>query len=193
MDLDERLRSAWQNQPVPDASLQQLQQQLQRYRLRLRLRRLTEALMTIATVAWFGWAAWQRAFAPAEWLLLPYFSAFLVITWSLNLRRDRAHRLAAESGQVYASLRLAQLGADLRELHLTRTSAHALVAYALAALLATILWGTPAWRVSATTLAVVSLVWFVGCELFVAERRRRCRREYRALRRLRGPRPRHDT
>lgn len=186
MDADDPLRRLWQDQPLPAIPPDRLRERLQRHRFALRLRRCTEALLTAVAVLWFGVSA-LRGFTPADWLLLPYFSVFLVVAWTVNLRRDRAVRDVAESGRVYATLRLAQLRAWLCELMLTRRCAEALVAYALCTFIGTRLWAAADWHWPATTLLSIALVWWAGSALYVRHRRRLCLREYRALRRLHGP------
>lgn len=185
MDTDERLRALWQGQSLPAVPAAQLLAQVQRHHRRLRLQRVLEAMISLAAVIWFIATFLSRPFAAVEWLLLPYFSVFLVVAWSFNLRHTPRHRAVAENTQVYAGLRLAQLRARLRELQLVRRSAQWLMAYALAALLLALFRGTPEWHRATLSLAVTAVFWLLGCELIVRHWSRRCRREYRALLRLR--------
>ena len=185
MDADERLRALWLGQSLPAVPAAQLLAQVQRHRRRLWLQRALEALISLIATGWFLGIFLSRPFAPVEWLLLPYFSVFLVVAWSINLRRTPRDEAAAESTQVYAGLRRAQLRARLCELQLARRSAQWLLAYALAALLLALAWGGPDWRRASLSLAVTAVFWLIGCELIVRQWARRCRREYRALCRLR--------
>ena len=185
MDADERLRALWQGQRLPAVPAAQLLARVQRHQRRLRLQRVLEAAISLIAVAWFIAIFLHRPFAPVEWLLLPYFSTFLVVAWSFNLRHRPRRQAVAENTQVYAGLRLAQLRARLRELQLVRRSAQWLLGYALAALLLALFRGTPDWHRATLSLAVTAVFWLLGCELIARHWSRRCRREYRALRRLR--------
>jgi hypothetical protein len=185
MDADERLRALWQGQRLPAVPTAQLLAGVQRHRRRLLVQRVCEATLSLAAVGWFVHAFLSRQFAAVEWLLLPYFSVFLVVAWSFNLRHAQSPGAATESARVYAGLRLVQLRNRLRELQLARRSAQWLLGYALATLIAALLWGTPDWRTATLSLALTAVFWLIGCEWVVRHGRRRCRREYRALRRLR--------
>jgi hypothetical protein len=184
MDADERLRALWQGQPLPRVAAQELFAQVRRHRRWLLLQRALEVALTLAAVGWFATAAWLRPYAPVEWLLLPYFSVFLVVVWAFNLRRRHPHAAAAENTQVYADLRLRQLRARLRELRLTRCCADALVVYALAALTATALWADRQWFDAARDLAVAAALWWLLSGIYLRRVHARARREYRAMKRL---------
>lgn len=185
MDTDERLRALWQGQRLPAVPAAQLLARVQRHHHRLRLQRVLEAVISLTAVAWFSATFLSRPFAPVEWLLLPYFSVFLVVAWSFNLRHAPRHQALAENTKVYASLRLAQLRARLRELQLVRRSAQWLLGYALAALLFALFLGSSDWHRATLSLAATAVFWLLGCELIVRHWGLRCRREYRALLRLR--------
>jgi hypothetical protein len=184
MDADERLRALWQGQPLPRVSTQELFAQVRRHRRWLLLQRALEAALTLAATVWFAAILWLRPYTPIEWLLIPYFSVFLVVVWSLNLRRTHPHAAAAESVQIYADLRRRQLRARLRELRLAQCCTDALVAYAIAALLATALWADAEWFGAARHLAVAAVLWWVLCGLYLRRVRARSQREYRAMKRL---------
>jgi cation transport ATPase len=181
MDADDRLRALWQGQPLPRVSTQELFAQVHRHRRWLLLQRAVEAALTVAATAWF---LWLRPYTPVEWLLLPYFSVFLVVVWSLNLRRSHPHAAATESVQIYAGLRQRQLRERLRELRLAQCCTDALVAYAVAALIATALWADAEWLGAARHLAAAAVLWWLLYAMYLRRARMRSRREYRAMKRL---------
>lgn len=185
MDADDRLRQLWQTQPLPDIAPAQLLVQLRRHQRRLWLKRLFEAVLTAITATVFTVVPLLRPYTPAEWLLLPFFSVFLVVIWSINLRRRHRWQLAAASTRVYAGLRLAQLRDSLRELRLTHQTTMALILYALAAQAITSLQGRTPWFEAATALLAGALLAGLAGQFYTNWARRRCYREYRNLRRLR--------
>lgn len=185
MDADDRLRALWQGQSLPVLAPTQLLAQMRRYQWRLRLRRALELAITLAALLWFALVPLWRAYTPLEWLQLPFFSVFLPVVWSINLRRRHNWPLANENSRVYAGLRLAQLRNSLRELRLADSGALALLIYAVAVQTLTALRGRDAWFDAATTLVVAALLWALASRLYVKAVRARCHREYRNLRRLR--------
>lgn len=185
MDAEDRLLRLWQAQPLPDIAPAQLLAQLRRHQRRLWFKRLFEATLTVAAVAVFAVVPLLRPYTPVEWLLLPFFSVFLVVIWSINLRRRHRWQLAAASTRVYAGLRLAQLRDTLRELRLTRKATMALMLYAFAAQAVAGLGGHLAWFEAATALLIGALLAEFAGQLYTHWARRRCYREYRNLRRLR--------
>lgn len=185
MDTDDRLRRLWLGQSLPAVAPAQLLAQVRRHQWRLRLLRLLEIAITLAALLWFALVPLWRTYTPTEWLQLPFFSVFLLVVWSINLRRRHNWQLANENSRVYAGLRLAQLRDSLRELRLADSSALALLIYAVAVQAITSLCGHDAWFDAATTLVIAALLWALASRLFVNAARARCHREYRNLRRLR--------
>ncbi len=184
MDVDERLRTLWQQQQPPPAVLHDLAARVTRQRPAVTAGRAPEVLLTLAAVGVFVWPLWTGDMSPEHWLLMPFFAVFLVVSWTVLLRqRPGAPLVASESAAVYARLRQLQLRDSLRNLLLAERSAIALLVYAVAAF-AGAFWLGDAWHNAAATLLAYSGLWYLGTRWLTRRKRRAMLREYRALRRM---------
>ncbi len=187
-DFDDLMRSAWQaTQPTTDSAA--LVRRVRRHQRLHRLRRGLEIAVTLAAVVILLRPLAGAALTPAYWLVMPFFAVYMPVVWWLLLRAPRPRAdAAALDGATYAQVRLSQLRAGLRELRIARLTAAALLAYALLALAAATALDAGAWQSAAGRL----LLYAVGCAALTwaiaRARRRRYRTEYRAMRRLAGPR-----
>lgn len=187
MDLDDRLAQAWRNETHDSVPLQSLRARIKAQRRRRVLQRTVEAALTLAALAVFGLALLGSGMTPMHWMLLPFYAVFLPVAWVLVLHAPgQGASDVAENVHTFARLRMAQLRASLREIHIARRVAVALLIYAALAA-GTAGWiGGADWHRSAGKLLLVALLWAVGTQLVTAPARRRRLREYRAMRRLVG-------
>ena len=185
MDTDEHLRALWQRQQPPQAVVRDLLGRVTRHRRAVFTRRALEVMLTLAAVAWFAWSTWTGDLSPRHWLLMPFFSVFLIVAWTVVLRqRLGAQAAVSESVAIYAKVRQLQLRDSLRNLTLAQRSAIALLGYATAALIGAWLFGDAAWRNAASVLLAYSALWYLGTRWLVRRKRRVVRREYRAMSRI---------
>lgn len=185
-EFDDLMQSAWRTTrpPVDGADLAV---RVNRSRLRRRLRRGLEILLTLAAIAALVRPLWGGETTPAYWLVMPFFVAYLPTIWWLVLRNTRPSPAeAAQDVRTYAHIRLSQLRAGLRELRIARIAAMVLLAYAIAATIAAVASGDPAWRLPVRDLLAYAGVCAIATFLLSRRQGRRRLREYRAMRRLAG-------
>lgn len=186
MDInDDALRALWQRQQPPSDLADVMAWKIQRHRRVEKLRRVIEIALTVAGALLLTWPMADGRLSPGQWLLIPFFSVFLVASWSVLLRQRADQRVAAqEPVSVYASIRKLQLRNRLRHLKLASVSALAMSGYALISVIACYLVGTAEWQDAALRLAAWAIVWMVGTWWLVSRQRAAIRREYRRLARL---------
>jgi len=181
MDFDEQLSRSWQTE-TRTATTTELTARITRQRLRIRARRGLEVLLTLLAVLVFGQALIARSLDPAHWLLLPFFTVFLPLAWTVTLRTPRrSSRDLTESTRIYARLRQAQLRTNLRDLWLARVAAGALLAYAVVANALVRAIAEASWHPAAWTLLAYAMVWATGTWWIDQRLRRAWLREYRAV------------
>ncbi|MCD9032712.1 hypothetical protein LDO32_13350 [Luteimonas sp. Y-2-2-4F] len=185
MDLDDaRLRELWQRQPPPPAPAPRLMARVCRHRRIAALWRALEVALTLGGAALLLWPGADGGLAPRQWLLIPFFAAFLAVAWAIVLRgRTGPRALAAEDGAAYARARQRQLRGSLRDLRVAELAATGLLAYAGVAL-AVCLVAVEAWRADAAVLFAWGALWWTGTRWLVRRRRPPLRAEYRAMARL---------
>lgn len=183
-DLDELMRSAWQQQrPRQDAAA--LAARVRQQRLRQRLRRAVEIALTLVAIALLVMMLSVGTPAQEYWLLVPFFAAYLPMAWLLLLRAPRPQaRDASSNVRDYAQLRLSQLRVGLRDLWMTRIAAWALLAYATAVTIAALVFADSRWQHAALRLLAYAGAWSAATFWLSRRRRRSSLREYRAMRRL---------
>jgi len=188
MDInDDALRALWQRQQPPSRLAETMARKIQRHRHLAAVRVTLEVAVTVAGIALLTWPAADGRLSPGQWLLIPFFSVFLVTSWTLLLRQQSDQRVAAHAPvAVYASIRTLQLRNRLRHLKLAQVSALALCGYALASVIVCHLVGTAEWKQAALRLAAWAVAWMAGTGWLVRTQRRGIRREYRRIGRL-GP------
>ena len=186
MKFDDILKDAWQGE-TRQVMCVDFTRRVRRQRQLLRLQRALEVTLTLVA-CWFSGSALASGRAgPSHWLLLPFFVCFLPVAWAVTLRTPRQSRAyIAETTQVYAQLRVAQLRTRLRDLWLARAAAWWLLGYAMAANVGVWVLGEPRWRTAGMTLLGVALIWIAGTFLLSQGRRQVLLREYRAMLRLLG-------
>jgi hypothetical protein len=185
MNLDERMRAAWQRQTRSDLSLHGITERVRRRQRRHRWRRGSEAALSLAAVVVFGHAWLSGTTAPGHWLILPFFAVFLPTVWVITLRGPQVRSEdVGEPAKTYARLRMAQLKTGLRDLWLARRAALALLAYAALAWAGAMIFGDGAWRPAASVLLAYSMIWLGGTWWLSHRLRGRWLREYRSVRRL---------
>lgn len=185
MDFDEaRLRELWRRQPPPPAPAQRLTARVRRHRRLVALRRVLEAALTLGGAALLLWPGADGALSARQWLLIPFFAAYLAAVWTLLLRGRRGLRAdAADDGAAYARARQRQLRGSLRDLRIAERAATGLLAYAGVAF-AVCLVAVPPWRADAAVLLAWGAAWWAGTRWLLVRRRPRLRAEYRAMARL---------
>jgi len=185
MDTDEHLRELWQRQQPPQDAVRGLLGRVAHHRRAVIARRALEVILTLAAIGWFAWSTWTGDLSPSHWLLMPFFSVFLIVAWTVVLRqRLGAQAAVSESAAIYAKVRQLQLRDSLRSLMLAQRSAIALLVYATAALIGAFLFGDAAWRSAASVLLAYSTLWYLGTRWLVRRKRRVLWREYRAMSRI---------
>lgn len=186
MDInDDALRALWQRQQPPSGLADAMARRIQRHRRVEALRRAIEIALTVAGIALLTWPVAGGGLSPGQWLLIPFFSVFLVASWTLLLRQQADQRVAAhEPVSVYASIRKLQLRNRLRHLKLASVSALALGGYALVSVIACHLVGTAEWQHAALRLAAWSIAWMAGTGWLVRRQRAVIWQEYRRIARL---------
>ena len=185
MDIDESLREVWQRQQPSQMLSHQLFDSVKRHRRAVILQRVVEVLMTLAAVAVLGWPLWTGNLAPVHWLLIPFFTVFLIVSWTLVLRQRRSANLeVSENVAAFAKQRKLQLLDSLKDLKFSQISAIALLIYAAVAFLGAHWLGGADWQFSANFLLLYSTGCYLGTRPLVRRKRRRLWREYRAVRRI---------
>jgi len=185
MDIDKSLREVWQRQQPSPSLSHQLFDSVRRHRRAVIAKRAVEVLMTLAAVAVLGWPLWTGNLAPVHWLLIPFFSVFLIVSWTLVFRQRRGAYLAvSENVAAFAKQRQSQLLDSLKDLKFTELGVIALLVYSAVAFVAALWLGSAAWKISATVLLVYSTFCFFITRLLVRRKRRNLWREYRAVRRI---------
>lgn len=181
---DDPLRAAWLGQAAPPPIAPDLAARLGAHRRRRVAWRVLEAVVSMGAIAAFAGNALGGGFTAIDWLLLPFFAAYLPVAWWAVLRDDGRDTLAGEDTRHYAATRLAQLRRLMHEGWLARRGTDALLAYALLALPAVWLAGWAAALDDAGwVLAAASAMW-IAMRLGLRPMRRRWWRERLALRRL---------
>lgn len=186
MDInDDALRALWRRQQPPSDFADEMARRIQRHRRAEKLRRAVEIALTIAGIALLAWPVADGRLSPGQWLLIPFFSVFLVASWTVLLRQRADQRVAAhEPVSVYASIRKLQLRNRLRHLKLASIAALALAGYAIISVITCYLVGAPEWQDAALRLAAWAIVWTVGTWWWVRRQRAAIRQEYRRIARL---------
>lgn len=186
MDInDDALRALWQRQQPPSGLADAMARKIQRHRRVEKVRRVIEVVLTVAGVALLTWPVADGKLSPGQWLLIPFFSVFLVASWSILLRQQTEQRIAAhEPVSVYASVRKLQLRNRLRHLKLAHMSALALSGYAVVSVIACHLFSAAEWQHAAHRLAVWAIAWMAGTWWLVSRQRAAIRQEYRRIARL---------
>lgn len=186
MDIDDdALRALWQRQQPPSGYADALARKVQRHRRIEKVRRAIEAAVTVAGVALLAWPVADGRLSPGQWLLIPFFSVFLVASWAILLRPQADQRVAAhEPAAVYVSLRKQQLRNRLRHLKLASAAALGLLGYALISVIACYLVGTAAWQDAALRLAAWAIAWALGTRWLVRRQGVALGQEYRRLARI---------
>jgi Ca2+/Na+ antiporter len=190
MDLDERLRDAWQAS-VPDSStLATIVERVHAHRRWQRWQRAIEVCLTLLAVLVFAVALVRDDTPPMIWLLLPFYALYLPVVWLVILRAPSARAVdPAERVSAHARLRIAQIRVRLRDLWLARRVAWALMAYAVIMLAVALSNGPGPWRDGATALVACALLWLSATYWISRRPRRQARHEYRRMRRLLEPAP----
>lgn len=187
MDIDTRLQQLWQQQQPPEALSQQLLLRVQRQQRLMQAWRVSELLLSVGVTGWFAHLLWTQSLLPRHWLLLPFFSVFLVVSWAVVLRQPRVSLTAAcATAAAYAAARQRQLRAFLSDLKLAERSANGLLFYAGVVLAGSMLFGDGSWQGAALDLLVYAALWFAGTHWLVRRKRRRALKEYRSLGRIRS-------
>lgn len=185
MDNDEALRELWQRQKPSRALTDGLFNRVKRHRRALMAQRGLEVAMTLAAVAVLGWPVWTGDAAPVHWLLIPFFSVFLIVSWTVALSQGLgANPALSENAATFANQRKQQVLRALKNLKLTERSVIALLVYAAAALIGGLLLGDSSWKYSASFLLAYSAACYFFARWLVGRKRRAYWREYRALRRI---------
>ena len=182
---DDALRALWQRQQPPPQLADELTARIVRHRRAEKVRRTLEVALTLAGVALLTWPAADGRLTAVQWLLIPFFSVFLVVGWAVVLRPTPEQQLAAsEPVSVYARIRKVQLRDRLRHLKLAAVSAFALLGYAAASLAFSYVLGTTEWREAAVRLAAWAAVWTIGSWWLVRRKRAAVLSEYRCMTRI---------
>lgn len=189
MDIDdEALRALWQRQQPPSGLADEMARKVQRHRRVETLRRAVEIALTVAGIVLLTWPVADGRLSPGQWLLIPFFSVFLVVSWTVLLRQRTDQRVAAHQPvSVYVCIRKLQLRSRLRHLKLASASALALAGYAIVSVIACYLIGTAEWQDAALRLAAWAIAWTVGTGWLVGRQRAAIRQEYRRMARLGTP------
>lgn len=185
MDIDEPLRELWQRQQPPQADAHYLFERVRRQRRAVIVRRTVEVALTLMAVAVLGWPMWNGNLEPAHWLLIPFFSVFLIVIWTILLKQQLGRKPAvSESAAVFARQRKRQLLDSLKNLSLAERGALALFIYAAVAFAGGYLLGDSAWKFATSFLLAYSGCWYFATRWLVPRKRRALWREYRAVRRM---------
>ena len=100
MDInDDALRALWQRQQPPSGLADVMARKIQRHRRVEKVRRVIEVALTVAGVALLTSPVADGRLSPGQWLLIPFFSVFLVASWSILLRQQTEQPLAALQGR----------------------------------------------------------------------------------------------
>lgn len=179
MNIENRLRAAWNAELGEQFDLAGLTARVRRHRRRRCWQRVVEVMLTTFVIALFAHALTSQTMGPAHWLLLPFFAVFLPTAWILVLRSPRLDsEHAAAPTAVYAQLRLVQLKTSLRDLWFSRWSAQGLLIYSVVAGIGAWLFGDALWREAALWLLVYALAWMVAILLLARrlgqDRQREC-------------------
>lgn len=187
MDLDEQLALTWGSVTHDPLPVETLRTRIAAQRRRRILQRGLEVVLTLVALIVFGLALLDAKMTPVHWLLLPFYAVFLPVAWTLALRAP-AHPASdsAENVRTFARLRMAQLRANLREIHIARRAAVALLLYSVVASGIAVWLGGADWYLDAGWLLAVSVLWALGTHVTTRRIHRRRLREYRAMRRLLG-------
>lgn len=187
-DFDDLMQAAWQTEQPRDGAA--LVARVRRQRWRHRVWRSMEVALTLVAIAILVRMASGDASAPAYWLVMPFFVAYLPTVWWLLLRAPRPSATdATRDVRTYAHVRLSQLRSGLRDLLLARVAALGLLAYAGLATIGAFLLGDAGWHAAALWLLAYAGAWTVAT-FWLSQRRRALQlREYRAMRRLAGTGP----
>lgn len=185
-NIDEQdLSALWQQQQPPTGLAQTLTARINRHRRAAAVRHFVEVTLTIAGATLLLWPGGDGSLSPNQWLLIPFFAVFLVVSWTLIVQQRLTRRVAAsEPVAVYVRLRLLQLRGTLRDLRLLSGSAIALGSYGLLVLMVVYVIGADAWLDAAIRLVAWSSLWGAGTWVLVTRRRRMTLCEYRAVRRV---------
>lgn len=182
---DEALQALWQRQQPPSQLADGVAARIVRHRRAERVRRAVEVILTVAGVALLTWPAADGGLSAAQWLLIPFFAVFLVVSWVVVLRKTPEQQVAArEPVSVYARIRKVQLHGRLRHLKLAAASAFALLAYATASLVLSYLLGTTEWQAAAVRLAAWATLWAIGTWWLARRHRAAVLSEYRRMTRI---------
>lgn len=186
MDIDDNaLRTLWQRQQPPPGLADEMARKVLRHRRTEKVRRGVEIALTVVGIALLTWPAADGTLSPGQWLLLPFFSVFLIAVWTVLMRQRGDQRVAAhEPVSVYASIRKLQLRNRLRHLKLAGVAAIALVGYATVSVITCHLVGSAEWQDAALRLAAWAFVWAIGTWWLVRRQHAAIRQEYRRIARL---------
>lgn len=189
MNIDDRDFSAlWQQQQPPADLARTIQARIHRHRRAAAVRLLVEVALTVAGATLLLWPGGDGSLSPNQWLLIPFFAVFLIVSWTLVIGQRLDGRIAvSEPVAVYSRVRLLQLRGTLRNLRFASRSAIALGAYAFLALTGSHVLGAEAWIDASMRLVAWTLIWGAGTWVLVTRRRRMALREYRAVRRAAAP------
>lgn len=188
MDInDDALRTLWQRQQPPSDLADTMARKVRRHHRLEKLRRALDVAVTIGGIALLSWPAAGGGLSPGQWLLIPFFSVFLITSWSILLRQGYDQRVAAHQPMsVYVTIRKVQLRNRLRHLRLARMASLALCGYALVSVVTCYLVATADWQQAALRLAVWAVLWALGTWWLAKKQRRATRQQYRQIARLGG-------
>ena len=182
---DDALRALWQRQQPPSRLADEVATRIVRNRRDEKIRRAVEVALTVAGIALLTWPAADGRLSAVQWLLIPFFSVFLIVSWTVVLRQAPEQRLAAsEPVSVYARIRKVQLRVRLRHLKLATVSAFALSGYAAVSLAVSYWLGTAEWQEAAVRLTAWATVWTIGTWWLVRRSRAAVLSEYRRMARI---------
>lgn len=186
MDInDDALRALWQRQQPPSDLANAMARKVRRHHRREQLRFALDVSVTIGGIALLAWPVADGRLSPGQWLLIPFFSVFLITSWSIVLRQRHDQRVAAHQPMsVYVSIRKVQLRNRLRHLRLARTASLVLCGYALVSVVTCYLVATADWQQAALRLAAWAIIWALGTWWLVTRQRRATRQQYRQIARL---------
>ena len=186
MDInDDALRMLWQRQQPPSGLANDMARKVQRHHHVERVRRIMEIALTVVGITLLTWPMADGQLTPGQWLLIPFFSVFLIAIWTALLRQRTDQRIVAhEPTSVYAAIRKLQLRSKLRHLQLARVSALALSGYAFVSLIVCYVFATAQWQDAALRLTAWSFAWMTGTWWLVRAQRKTIRQEYRRVARL---------
>lgn len=186
MDINEdALRALWQRQQPPSDLADAMARKVRRHHRREKLRCALDVAVTIGGIALLAWPVADGRLSPGQWLLIPFFSVFLITSWSILLRQRHDQQVAAHQPvSVYVSIRKVQLRNRLRHLKLARVASLALCGYALVSVVTCYLVATADWQQAALWLAVWAVVWALGTWWLVKKQWRETHQQYRQIARL---------